>query len=269
VTTLRLSHDGRTALTVRHGVAHGQVVGAAAGRKVVANVAESIGRTRRVDGVVTRVDAVLVHAGTVLWAVGVHAALHTGAAHQWVALIPGATPAGGAVVGAVALGVGHTRISQNTGVDAFSVVTHLVMTALVVRLTAQLNTSNLRVAGVSGLAEADGIVVGHSTLSVGPAVTWADTQPVHTRLFQAAVRVSCASHCCFHRRPALNERVSLEACGTAADGVVALHMTESAAGTVVSCAGVDTTLVHTRAIPWTLVITHTLWHKHWRWNHWQ
>lgn len=57
-----------------------------------------------------------------------------------------------------------------------------------------LDTSDLRVARVAGLAEADGVVVGDAALGVGAAVAGVDTQPVDAGLLQAALRVGGATH---------------------------------------------------------------------------
>lgn len=132
MTTFGLSSRCWAPLAVRHRVAHWEEVRAATRSKVVPHVAESVGRTWWVDGVVARVDTVLVNTSAVLRAVRVYPALYTGAAHQRVAFVSRQTLAGGAVVCTIALCVCYTRISQDTRVDTLSVVTHLVLTTLVV-----------------------------------------------------------------------------------------------------------------------------------------
>jgi len=139
------------------------------------------------------VDALHVDARVITWTVAIAVAANHAATLQWVAIVTLAAAAVGHVVVREALGVGATRVRDQTRVHAVVILAGLVARALAVVLALDRVTGNLRVALIALFARAYRLVVPHVADRVATATAGIATLPVDAGLVIAAVVIRRAS----------------------------------------------------------------------------
>lgn len=143
--------------------------------------------------VFARIDAMIVDARPVAGTLEIGMAFDAFASFEWTAFVARLASARRSVIVAKAFGIHGTWVGQCAWIDAFVVVTCLVVGAFIVRLARQFEATELRVARVAWFAHTNRMMVLHVTIGVDATIARTRTQFIHARFGQCALGVGFAS----------------------------------------------------------------------------